>query len=264
MYKHRIARKRVEKMLRRKRLYYELEREKWEEWYEMERMAIRIQMAWRMRFARNALRAIKQEKHRMEAHEMLINRMNQMQNAMRAFERRELRRKSSTLIQCAIRCALARRELLLRQKAKAALELKMCLRIQYSYRSKVARRALAKLREKIEAQQQQIEQQMTRQEQFQRWKDDREEAIKHKLRVGDVVKSRWAGKHKYYPGVITRIHPPGDWLEGESYEILYNDGFLERRAERVWIRFQSRAAELDDEEGGKKLTCPAKLHNPFH
>jgi hypothetical protein len=254
MFKHRIARKRVEKMLRRKRLYYELEREKWEEWYEMERMAIRIQMAWRMRFARNALRAIKQEKHRMEAHEMLINRMNQMQNAMRAFERRELRRKSSTLIQCAIRCALARRELLLRQKAKAALELKMCLRIQYSYRSKVARRALAKLREKIEAQQQQIEQQMTRQEQFQRWKDDREEAIKHKLRVGDVVKSRWAGKHKYYPGVITRINPPGDWLEGESYEILYNDGFLERRAERVWIRFQSRAPKLDDEEGGEGET----------
>ena len=43
------------------------------------------------------------------------------------------------------------------------------------------------------------------------------------------------GKHKAYPGVITRINPPGDWLEGESYEVLYQDGFLERRAERVWI-----------------------------
>ena len=263
MYKHHLFRKRVEKMLRRKRLYYELEREKWEEWYEMERMALRIQMAWRGRCGRQALRLAKQERQRMAAHQGLINRMNQMQNAMRAFERRDLRKKSSTIIQCAIRSSLARRELSFRQKKKADHQLLMTLRIQYAYRAKIARRMMAELKQQIAEEQLKKEEAMTKQQLFQRWKDDKEEAIKHKLCVGDIVTARWAGKHNAFPGVIKRINPPGDWLEGESYEVLYHDGYLERRAERVWIRFQSRPsdekkkntegkAEEEEEDEGKK------------
>tara|TARA_B100000795_G_scaffold71524_1_gene50344 strand:- start:459 stop:7646 length:7188 start_codon:yes stop_codon:yes gene_type:complete len=268
MYKHHVFRKKVEKMLRRKRLYRELEREEWEEWYEMEAMALRIQMAWRLRAGRKALRMAKQEKQRMEAHSLLIDRMNQMQNAMRAFERRAKRKHNSIVIQCSIRCALARRELANRKRKKLQKEHAAVLKLQYRLRSMIAMKMMALLRKQIEEKLAKEEEAMTAQQKFQRWQADKAEALKHQLQVGDVVKSRWMGKHKAYPGVITRINPPGDWLEGESYEVLYQDGFLERRAERVWIRFQSRNGEENTEDSEGKTdgtttkTAPVKHIDP--
>ena len=259
MYHHHVFRRRTEKMLRRKRLYYELEREKWEEWYEMEAMALRIQNSWRMRSGRKALRLKKQEKQRMEAHALLINRMNQMQNAMRAFERRDRRKHASIVIQCAIRCALARRERTKRKDAKDHEENIMALRLQYRLRSMIAMKMMAILRKQIEEKLAKEEAAMTSQQKFARWKDDKEEALKHQLQVGDVVTSRWMGKHKAYPGVITRINPPGDWLEGESYEVLYRDGFLERRTKRLWIRFQSRSGEDENAEDSESNNKDKKI-----
>ena len=258
MFEHHTFRRRIEKMLRKKRLYRELEREEWEEWYEMEAMALRIQQAWRLKCARRVLRLLKQDKLRMEAHEVLINRMNQMQHAMRAFERRDRRKKASLVIQCSIRCALARRELTKRKKAKAHKEHISALKLQYKFRSMIAMRMMRVLQKEVEEKLAKEEAAMTNQMKFQRWKDDKEEAMKHTLQVGDIVKSRWMGKHKYYPGVVKRINPSSDWLEEQSYEVLYHDGFLERRTLRTWIRFTSRPGdEGDDSEEQPAATAAA-------
>jgi hypothetical protein len=50
------------------------------------------------------------------------------------------------------------------------------------------------------------------------------------LEVGAVVKARYGGGQKYYPGKIAKANSDG------SYEILYADGDTEKSVAREWIR----------------------------
>ncbi len=194
----------------------------------------------------------------MLAHQVLINRMNMMQNAMRAFERRDRRKKAATLIQCGIRCAIARRRRLKLQTEKDTRETNAALRLQYRLRAMIAMKMMKLLRKKVAAELSQKREGMTDAQRLQRWKDEKEEALKHDLQTGDSVTCRWMGKDKRYPGTVMRINPAGDWLEGTSYEILYYDGFLERRAKRTWIRFVSRpVVDSDEEEAREKAEAEA-------
>eukprot|EP00948_MAST-09A_sp_MAST-9A-sp1_P004112 g4112.t1 len=71
---------------------------------------------------------------------------------------------------------------------------------------------------------------------------------KRVINVNDDVMCRWGGYPMEYPGTIIGINAPGNRMEGETFDVKYTDGFIERRIDERLIRVTKRSKDKKQEE----------------
>lgn len=76
---------------------------------------------------------------------------------------------------------------------------------------------------------------------------NQQEAVEY--HVNDKVMCRYKGRPRYFPGVITAIHP-----ENDSFTVVYNDGRTEQQVHRMCLKLASAGGGSSSDRSNNQST----------
>jgi chemotaxis protein histidine kinase CheA len=261
----RLFRIHMRKMLRHRRLRAQLEWEEWEEWQHLNRMAVRVQNAWRGREARRMRRLAMKKRAQRIADEMIIQKMQDLQNYMEHVQLRELHRKNATIIQTCARGYLARQHFKIVKERHEIRVKAAAMAIQSQLRSRVAARVIRRLKQAIrlvkppeakpkqdaDAEHAKVGGTMTSVladklsiSTALKKRKVRKHYEANPIAVGSIIEGNWDGRQRWFRAQVLRINPPSNMYEGTTYKVLYLDNHIEKRLQRKWIRLLKGETEL--------------------